>query len=67
MFYVAALLTVYLIVLCMLSVCSVIATLLHFIVYPNNITLFNFAVIGVALATSYWLKGMCAVEVVCPL
>ena len=48
----------YLVVLCMLSVCVVMATLLHFIIYPNNITMFNFAAIGVAMAANYWLRGV---------
>ena len=55
--YVKGLLTVYLVVLCVLSVCSVVATLLHFIAYPNNVTMFNFAVLGVALAAEHWLGG----------
>ena len=50
-------LTVYLVVLCVLSGVSIIATLLHFILYPNNIVFFNFAIIGVAFATQHWLKG----------
>ena len=52
-------LTVYLVVLCVLSGVSIIATLLHFILYPNNIVFFNFAIIGVAFATQHWLKGTC--------
>ncbi len=51
-------LTVYLVILCVLSGVSIIATLLHFILYPNNIVFFNFAIIGVEFATQHWLKGM---------
>ena len=42
----AGLLALYLVLLSVLSFCSILGTLFHSIVFPNSVMLFNFAVLG---------------------
>ena len=51
------LLSLYQILLCIMSVCSVLGTLLHAIPHPNHIVFYNFAALGVSYALYHWLEG----------
>ena len=54
----AGLLPLYLHILCALSACSVLGTIVHSIPHPNHIVIYNFAIMGIAWAMHIWLKGM---------
>jgi len=41
-------LSLYLIIVCALSICSLLATLLHSVPYPNSIVIYNFSLLGLA-------------------
>ena len=49
------LLFLYLVVLCQLSVCSILATMFHFIPYPSSILFYNFASIGISYGFQAWI------------
>ena len=51
------LLSAYLLVLNALSLLSLLATFLHSIPFPNNITVYNFVTAGMTFALYYWLNG----------
>lgn len=53
------LLFLYLVVLCQLSLCSIVATLVHFISFPNSVVLYNFASIGISYGFLTWIEGEC--------
>lgn len=56
--YLAGLIQVYLVVLCMLSLCSILATLLHSIPHPNHVMFYNFAVFGISYIIQLTLGGI---------
>ena len=49
------LLFLYLVVLCQLSICSILATVVHFIPHPNSILFYNFASIGISYGFQSWI------------
>ena len=55
-------LSLYLTVLCVLNICSLVATLMHPIPYPNSILFYNFAVLGLAYIFHQYLEGMCPAQ-----
>lgn len=52
-------LSLYLTVLCVLNICSLVATLMNPIPYPNSILFYNFALLGLAYVFHQYLEGMC--------
>ena len=54
-----ALLEVYVVVLCFLSFCSILATLVHSIPHPNHIVVYNFALLAASYALQTTIEGGC--------
>ena len=47
----------YLTIVCALSICSLLATLLHSVPYPNSIVIYNFSLLGLAYVFHRHLQG----------
>ena len=55
--HLTGLLQLYLVVLCVLSTCSILATLLHSIPHPNHVVFYNFSVIAAAYVLQNTIGG----------